>query len=78
MVHLGMLSSVALVAVAIMVVAGEQGGAPTVPKVQSIHNCVSKKPGVENDLALYCIAILECINGGRDNRACCRKQGIEG
>lgn len=73
--RLAMLSCLAVV---ITVVAGKLGSAPTVPKVQSIHNCVSKKPGVENDLLKYCYAIVECINGGRDNRECCRKEGIEG
>ncbi|KAI1708098.1 DB module domain-containing protein [Ditylenchus destructor] len=72
----------ASILLAVAFVALSSGANPNTNEVLGIHNCVSQKgkidPEVLSDPQRYADAILECLNGDKDNTECCRDHGISG
>uniref|UniRef100_A0A915CX33 Domain of unknown function DB domain-containing protein n=1 Tax=Ditylenchus dipsaci TaxID=166011 RepID=A0A915CX33_9BILA len=61
----------------LLLVHGHQ--AAKIEEVSQLHKCVLDKTGPRSfDIRRYSNAILECLNGDRDNSVCCREKGVAG
>lgn len=54
-------------------------GGQDVNEGMTIHACVATKGrGAQEDVTLYSRAVIECVNGDRDNSECCAKLNMSG